>query len=106
MPRDPEKKRQPKLAARLQQLVGHDVLLTLVLDQRDADGDMSNDIPPGRIAEVGEDYVVLRSIAKEDGGAWEMPGEWVMPIRHLYYVLHTVRECAGCLVDEAAHLTR
>ncbi|MFH1141847.1 MAG: hypothetical protein V1724_09370 [Chloroflexota bacterium] len=82
----------------LSPLVGHDFIINLVNDDADGDGGP----PPGRLKEVGKDYVVVLTKSGDEGGFANEGAEWFVPIQHITSMVHMIPECAGCVVDEAA----
>ena len=47
---------------RLKALVGHDMIVNLLHDAHDEEG-IPSGIPPGRLREVGDDYLLLETTA-------------------------------------------
>lgn len=86
------------LQDRLQKLIGHDVMMNMLHDPDDEE-DGPNVVPPGRLREVGDDYVIIQTIREEDGGFDIEGAEWIVSTKHVVSIIHMVPECAGCAVD-------
>ena len=89
------------LQERLQALVGHDFLVNLQHDNEHSNDEYSNVVPPGRLQEIGADYIIISTKAEEEGGFVERGGEWFVLTRDLTTLVHTVTDCAGCAIDAA-----
>ena len=104
------------LQERLQVLIGHEVMVHLRGDPLDDEGYTIGDVPLGTLREVGDNWFIIETKSKEDGGLVEGNGaEWQVPIQVeapdaeslvlLHYVtsiLHIYRGCAGCAIDTAS----
>ncbi|MDZ4263787.1 MAG: hypothetical protein U1B30_15830 [Pseudomonadota bacterium] len=84
-----------KLYERLNALVGHDFLVGTVHDTEDTE------VPPGRLQEAGEDYLIISTKPEDEGGFVEREGEWFILARDLTTLIHTLTDCAGCTVEAA-----
>lgn len=86
-----------KLHQRLELLVGHDFIIDTVNDTEDSG------VPPGRLQEAGEDYLIIVTKAEDEGGFVDHAGEWFVPMKDLTNLIHTVTDCAGCAVEAASN---
>ena len=94
------------LSERLQCLVGHDFIVHMANDPFDEDDDPVSCVPMGRLQDVGDGYAVIETKSEEDGGFVNMGGEWVISLRYVTIMLHTLGDCAGCAVDAAGSKTK
>lgn len=79
------------LAHRLDGLFGHELFVT-VIDQRETS------VPPGKLIEVGADYIMLQSEPVE-GGPTE-GADWLVPKAQISIVMHA-HDCPVCLTAAA-----
>ena len=89
------------LQERLQALIGHDfVFINVFGDPTDEEGIPYSSVPRGRLREVGDGYFIIETKSVEDGGfVQELGGEWLVSIKYVTSVFHTIADCAGCAVD-------
>lgn len=90
------------LQERLQVWVGHDFIIHMASDVHDEEGDPISGVPMGRLQEVGDGYIIIETKSEEEGGFVGMGGEWLLVLSQVAIVLHTLGDCAGCLVDAAS----
>ncbi len=83
---------------RLETLIGHDLIINLLHDAHDAEG-IPSGIPPGRLREVGLDYLVLETRGEEEGGFAGEGAEWFASLKFVKSIIHMVPECTGCIID-------
>jgi hypothetical protein len=74
-----------QLHQRLAELIGHEVFLTA--------GDAR--VPMGTLAEVGEDYLLIRSKDEEQGGYAEVGADWWVRMAEMRSLTHP-SDCATC----------
>ncbi|MBI4197854.1 MAG: hypothetical protein HY533_01930 [Chloroflexi bacterium] len=86
------------LQEHLKQLIGHDFIINMS-DDSDEQG-----VPPGRLQEVGDNYVLIRTKSEEQGGFANEGAEWFVCLPHLTSLIHMIPECAGCAVETAENL--
>ena len=86
-----------ELHKRLADLVGHEVFLTFPEVQEDTD------VPWGVLAEVGDDYLVIR--AKDEGGQENSTTDWLVRLGAVRAVTHP-SDCPTCATDAAASIGR
>ena len=89
------------LQGQLQALIGHDVIMNMLHDPYDEKG-IPNGVPPGRIREVGDGYVIIQTKSEDEGGFVNEGAEWLVSIQYVTSIIHLVPECAGCAVDTAS----
>ncbi len=79
------------------------MIVNILSEPRDEE-DMTTQggLPPGRLREVGDDYITIQTLGEKEGGFANEGAEWIVPIQHITSVIHMVRECAGCAVNEVA----
>jgi hypothetical protein len=86
------------LQDRLKALIGHDVMMNTLRDS--GPQDTPEGVPPGRLREVGDDYVIVQTTTREEDGGSD--SEWIVSTKHVISVIHMVPGCAGCAVDAAS----
>ena len=89
------------LQARLQLLVGHDFMTHMANDPFDDEDYPVPNVPQGRLQEVGEGYAIIETKSEEEGGFVGIGSEWIIALRYVTVMLHTIDDCAGCTVDAA-----
>jgi hypothetical protein len=83
-------------------LIGHDVIFNMLNDSHDEEGEPINSVPPGRLREVGDGYVIIQTESEEEGGFANEGAEWLVSIQQVTSIIHMIPECAGCAVDTAS----
>ncbi len=83
---------------RLKALVGHDMIVNVLHDAHDEEG-IPSGIPPGRLREIGDDYLLLETRAESDGGFAGEGAEWFVSLQYVTSIIHMVPECTGCLIE-------
>lgn len=91
------------LQERLQVLIGHDVIVNMVGDPVDPEDNQPYAfIPNGRVRDAGADYLVIETLSEEDGGFVGIGAEWLLPVKYVTSIIHTIPDCAGCAIDTAS----
>jgi len=88
-----------KYYEKLQALIGHEVIITTFLK------DDEREIPPGDIIEVGEDYLVLKTKAEEEGGFALEGAEWFLGLDKVIHIIHQ-SDCKKCAIAETEKTLR
>jgi hypothetical protein len=88
-----------KLSRRLSRLVGHEIIAFTTLDTTEE----GRDVPPGRLEEVGEDYIVIRTESVEEGGYAGEGAQWFVSLSRVINVIHQ-SDCKLCAVEDASKL--
>jgi hypothetical protein len=83
------------LQERLKQLIRHDFIISMP-DDSDEKG-----VPPGRLQDVGDNYVLIRTKSDEEGGFANEGAEWFVCLPHVSSLIHTIPDCAGCAIEVA-----
>ena len=88
----------PEFSQRLKALIGHDVMVHMLHDPHDLEG-LPNGIPPGRLREVKDNYLMIETKAEVEGGFAGEGGEWFAALQYVTSIVHMVPECTGCLIE-------
>ena len=82
---------------RLKAIIDHDIIVNVLHDAHDEEG--APGVPPGRLREIGDDYLVIETKAEAEGGFANEGGEWFVSIQYVTTIIHMASECTGCLAN-------
>ena len=82
-----------KLHERLTKLIGHEVIVRTRLP------DSEENVPPGNLDEVGEDYILIKTESEEKGGFANEGADCSMPQTFAHFVSFKDKKEPGPSVD-------
>lgn len=97
------------LNERLMSIIGHEVIINTREmnfiqegDGEDDEGDVQEGpgMPPGVLEEVGDDFVLLRTMDEDKGGFADIGAEWFVSLSWIASIIH-MRDCKKCAIEAA-----
>jgi len=83
------------LSGRLENLVSHEILVATSIAGEE------RDVPGGILAEVGEDYILVKTEDEEKGGFAITGAQWFVRLAAVMHIIH-MADCKKCAVEEVA----
>lgn len=83
-----------KFYERLNELIGHEVIVSTRI------ADEEGDVPGGILEEVGEDYLLVRTEDEGKGGFAITGAQWFLNLAMVIHVIHQA-DCKQCAIHEA-----
>lgn len=95
------------LNERLIGMIGHEVIINtrevnFIQEGEEDDDEVQENtgMPPGVLEEVGDDYILLKTMDEDKGGFADIGAEWFVSLSWVASIIH-MRDCKKCAVEAA-----